>query len=188
MLKEKSLKRISVLLLLLFVNQIFFPSVAFAVTGGPGQPELESFTPFNSSDMVDPFSGDFKYNIPLLNVPGPNGGYPINIGYSGNLGTEQESGWVGLGWSLNPGAINRQLRGLPDDFDGTQKVERERKMKPNRTFTLGVGTAFSELFGFDLSKKSKRINFGLNANLNLTVNNYSGFRPRDRDEFRICFD
>lgn len=173
MLKEKSLKRISVLLLLLFVNQIFFPTVAFAVTGGPGQPELESFTPFNSSDMVDPFSGDFKYNIPLLNVPGPNGGYPINIGYSGNISTEQEAGWVGLGWSLNPGAINRQLRGLPDDFDGSQEVVRERKMKPNRTFTLGVGSAFSEVFGFDLSKVKDDLM--LQASLNLTVNNYSGF-------------
>ncbi len=173
MIQKKSLKRISVLLAMVFINQIFFPTAMLAVTGGPGQPELESFTPFNSSDMVDPFSGDFTYNIPLLNVPGPNGGYPINIAYSGNLGTEQEAGWVGLGWSINPGAINRQLRGLPDDFDGSQEVTRKRKMKPNRTYTLGVGTAFSEVFGFDLSKND--IDVQLNANINLTVNNYNGF-------------
>lgn len=173
MFNEKSLKRIALLLAVVFVNQIFFPTAALALTGGPGQPELESFAPFNSTDLVDPFSGDFKYNIPLLNVPGPNGGYPINISYSGNVSVDQEAGWVGLGWSLNPGAINRQLRGLPDDFDGSQEITRERKMKPNRTYTLGVGSSFSEVFGFDMSKISKDLQ--LTGNLNLTMNNYNGF-------------
>ncbi len=171
--KEKTLKRISVFLAFIFVNQILFPTAALALTGGPGQPELESFTPFNSTDMVDPFTGDFEYNIPLLNVPGPNGGYPINISYSGDVAVDQEASWVGSGWNLNPGAINRQLRGLPDDFDGSQKVVRERKMKPNRTYTIGLGTSFSEIFGFDLSKISKDLQ--VNGNLNLTMNNYSGF-------------
>ncbi len=173
MIKEKSLKRIALLMALVFVNQIFFPSTLFALTGGPGQPELESFAPFNSTDLVDPFSGDFKYNIPLLNVPGPNGGYPINISYSGDISVDQEAGWVGMGWSLNPGAINRQLRGLPDDFDGNQKVERKRKMLPNRTYSIGMGAAFAEIFGFDLSIISEDLQLG--GNLNLNMNNYSGF-------------
>jgi hypothetical protein len=43
--------------------------------GGPNQPEMQSFTPAGANNMVDMFSGDFSYNIPLLDV----GGYPVNI-------------------------------------------------------------------------------------------------------------
>src|SRR5436305_301115 len=45
--------------------------------GGPTQPESQSFQSVNSNNMVDLFSGDFSYNIPLLDV----GGYPVNIAY-----------------------------------------------------------------------------------------------------------
>src|SRR4051812_512450 len=38
--------------------------------GGPTQPESQSFTSVNSNNMVDLFSGDFSYNIPLLDVGG----------------------------------------------------------------------------------------------------------------------
>src|SRR5882724_842924 len=33
---------------------------------GPGQPEQKSFQSVNAQNMVDLFSGDFSYNIPLL--------------------------------------------------------------------------------------------------------------------------
>ncbi|MBX7227944.1 MAG: hypothetical protein K1X55_18060, partial [Chitinophagales bacterium] len=52
---------------------------------GPVQPEVKSFTPVSSSDMVDPYSGDFKYNIPLFTLPGPDGGYPVNLAYSSGI-------------------------------------------------------------------------------------------------------
>ncbi len=45
------------------------------------QPEVQSFEPVGTSDMVDLFSGDFNYNIPLLDV----GGYPINISYHSGI-------------------------------------------------------------------------------------------------------
>ncbi|HEU4717367.1 MAG TPA: hypothetical protein VFU15_06030, partial [Bacteroidia bacterium] len=51
------------------------PLAAWALTGGPSQPEVQSFEPVSTSDMVDLFSGDFNYNIPLLDMDG----YPINI-------------------------------------------------------------------------------------------------------------
>jgi len=34
---------------------------------GPGQPEQKSFQSVNAQNMVDLFSGDFSYNIPLAN-------------------------------------------------------------------------------------------------------------------------
>ena len=68
--------------ILLFVNQLFFPAVAVALTAGPSQPEVKSFEPVGTTEMVNLFSGDFTYNIPLLEVPGPDGGYPINLFYN----------------------------------------------------------------------------------------------------------
>jgi len=38
--------------------------------GGPNQPEMQSFTSVGANNMVDLFSGDFSYNIPLLDVGG----------------------------------------------------------------------------------------------------------------------
>ncbi|HEX6431136.1 MAG TPA: hypothetical protein VF008_25775, partial [Niastella sp.] len=45
--------------------------------GGPSQPEMSKFKSVNSDNLVNLFTGDFSYNIPLLDV----GGYPINIFY-----------------------------------------------------------------------------------------------------------
>src|SRR5947209_11735453 len=44
------------------------------VTGGPSQPEFSRFTPVSTTEMVDPFTGNFTYNLPLLDVDG----YPVN--------------------------------------------------------------------------------------------------------------
>ena len=67
--------------------------------------------------MVDLSSGDMSYNIPLMDV----GGYPLNLAYTAGVGMDQEASWVGLGWNLSVGQINRNVRGLPDDFNGTDQ-------------------------------------------------------------------
>lgn len=138
-------KKVAIYFLVTFVFQIMFPSVSLALTGGPSQPEVSSFEPVGTSQMVDLYTGDFTYNIPLLNVPGSNGSYPINIAYHGGVGMEDEASWVGLGWNINPGAIVRQMRGLPDDFNGDE-IEKEFSMKPD--YTIGANFSSStELFG-----------------------------------------
>ena len=105
-------KPFSIVMLCVFLFQIFYPSAALALTSGPTQPETRGFTPASSTDLVNPFSGDFSYNIPLMSV----GNYPINLSYHSGIGMDQEASWVGLGWNINPGVINRTVRGLPDDF------------------------------------------------------------------------
>lgn len=99
--------------------------------GGPGQPEMRSFQPANSNDMVDPFTGDFSYNIPLVDV----GGYPINIFYQAGVSMEDDASWVGLGWNINPGTITRNVRGIPDDFDGSKSqkdfITTTQNMRPD---------------------------------------------------------
>jgi hypothetical protein len=62
---------------------------------------------------------------------------------------DQEASWVGLGWTLQPGAINRQMRGLPDEFNGDE-IYTKTSIAPNYTVGLGAG-ATVELFGKDKS-------------------------------------
>src|SRR5688572_2120540 len=88
----------------------------WALTGGPSQPEYSGFTPTEKSGMVDLYSGDFSYSIPIMTVPGPSFNYPIVLGYRGGITTDQASSWVVLGWSLNAGSINRALNKYPDDY------------------------------------------------------------------------
>ncbi|MFN6943665.1 MAG: hypothetical protein ACK4ND_01865 [Cytophagaceae bacterium] len=155
---------------LVMLFQLAFPTISYALTSGPSQPEVQSFEPVGTSDMVDLFTGDFHYNIPLFDLPGPNGGYPFNLIYNSGIGMDQEASWVGLGWNLNPGAITRQMRGLPDELNG-EHIETKRNIKPNVTFGGGVG-ANLEIFGGDLEKVGDMLK--LTMGLNIYYNNYRG--------------
>src|SRR5690349_6813375 len=107
-------KPIAAFLLILIGAQTLLPVTALALTSGPSQPEASSFKQAGVSDMVDLFSGNFSYNLPVMDVDG----YPLNLNYSSGSGIDDEASWVGLGWSLNVGAITRQLRGIADDMSG----------------------------------------------------------------------
>ena len=71
-----SRKAIAATLLLTFFTETFAPSISYALTSGPTQPEATSFEPVDTTDMVNMQTGDFVYNIPLLDVLGPDGSYP----------------------------------------------------------------------------------------------------------------
>ncbi|MDQ3536652.1 MAG: hypothetical protein M3421_13610, partial [Bacteroidota bacterium] len=162
-LKLKRIRLISRFLLLVILFQVFqFP--AYALTSGPTQPEVQSFEPVGTTDMVDLFSGDFNYNIPLFELPGPNGGYPFNLSYHAGIGMDQEASWTGLGWNLNPGAITRQMRGLPDEFNG-DLISTKMSIDPNITVGVGAGTNV-EIFG------ENYLSYGLG--LSVYNNNYKG--------------
>ena len=137
--------RIACFFLGLLLIQGLVPSVAWALTSGPAQPETRKFEPAGTSDMVDLFTGDFKYNVPLLDV----GGYPVNLNYQSGVGMDDEASWVGLGWTLNAGAMNRQIRGVADDSDGDEVVT-ENDMKPKITIGGSVKVK-AEVFGGSLS-------------------------------------
>ncbi len=92
-----------------------YVTVSFALQGGPTQPDYIEFEPSDMSDMVSLTSGNFSYSIPLGEVPGAYGSYPLSISYHAGISPQKEASWVGLGWSLSPGSIVRDLRGVPDD-------------------------------------------------------------------------
>ncbi len=160
------------LVMFLIMPQAFMPK-AYALTGGPSQPEFNSFTPIETSNMVNLSTGDFNYNIPIMDV----GGYPLNLSYDSGVTMDQEASWVGLGWNLNVGQINRNVRGLPDDFDGSAEngdlMTYENNFKDNVTIggSFGIGVS---IFGTGESDV-------LEASIGLGVqyNNYNGisFNP-----------
>src|SRR5437016_6339837 len=92
--KMRILKPAAIFVLINMLYQIAFPVISYALTSGPSQPEFSSFEPVNTTDMVDLFTGDFNYNIPLLDIEG----YPVNISYHSGITMDQEATWVGLGW------------------------------------------------------------------------------------------
>lgn len=162
-------KKVSIVLLVALINQIVFPTVALALTSGPTSPEFSSFEPVATTGMVNEFSGDFTYNIPVLNVPGPDGsGYSLSLSYHSGENVEGEASWVGYGWTLNPGAINRGKSGFPDDANGDQ-VQYFNNIPANWTLAVGLNASASlEAFSIDGI-------IGLSANHMARFNNYRGF-------------
>ncbi|UZO80677.1 hypothetical protein NBT05_17260 [Aquimarina sp. ERC-38] len=183
--ENKITKVIASYLVIQMLVQLVQPAALWALTGGPSQPEFNSFTPIGTSDMVDLASGDFNYNIPIMDV----GGYPLNLAYDSGVTMDQEASWVGLGWNLNVGQINRQVRGLPDDFKGDE-LTYENYMRPNVTVGVDAKVDF-QLFGFEtidgVKEKVDTIKVGkASLGANLKYNNYTGisFTP----SFGVSFD
>ncbi|MGE7775628.1 hypothetical protein ACQKLP_12940 [Chitinophaga sp. NPDC101104] len=143
--------------------ETLLPMKGLALTSGPAQPEMTQFQPAGMSDMVDLFTGDFKYNLPLLDVDG----YPVNLSYAQGSGMEDEASWVGLGWNLNIGSVTRQLRGVPDDHNG-DKVTTKYHMKKKVTTGAKVSGRL-ELTGWEVLKVGGSISAGL------FYDNYTGY-------------
>lgn len=155
------------------------PSLPQPENGGPSSPEVQQFSPAENTELVNPFTGDFNYQIPLIDV----GGYPLTLSYSSNISMESEAGMVGLGWSINTGSISRDVRGLPDDLsgDGVQVV---KSAKPKETMSFGAG-ADLEITGYSTGSAAESAGDGsgdgasgsvaLNAALELEYGNYDGW-------------
>lgn len=175
--RGKFLKVFAVFTVVQLLAQTLAPTAVYALTSGPSAPEVQSFSPAGTSDMVNLFTGDFNYNIPLFELPGPNGGYPFNLAYNAGIGMDQEASWVGLRWNLNPGAINRQMRGLPDEFCGDEITKTEH-LKPNLTYGFNLRFPEAEVIGAtteELQKAAESTQTSLTPTLGIYHNNYNGF-------------
>lgn len=107
------MKRIVVIALTFLL--CFHYNFILAQNTGPVAPEASSFEPVDATDMVNLVTGDFSYVLPILNVPSPEGGFSMAISYHAGISMDQEASWVGLGWNITPGAINRNVNGFADD-------------------------------------------------------------------------
>jgi len=144
------------------------------LSSGPTTPEAVGFSKLEPGEDVNLYKGDFSYTVPLFSM----GGIHLILLIVATM--EQEASWVGLGWNLDVGAIDRRVRGLPDNFRG-DKVVQEDNIRPDITATFGVGLAL-ELIGkeketgkirlFGKKKKGEQKKEG--AILTLVLNNYRG--------------
>ncbi|GHV58334.1 hypothetical protein FACS1894182_10130 [Bacteroidia bacterium] len=74
---------------------------------------------------VDLYTGRVNIDIPIYTVKYYDIDVPVSISYhGGGIKVSDESGSVGLGWTLNVGGvINRIVRGMPDNlYDNSNKV------------------------------------------------------------------
>ncbi|PKP03367.1 MAG: hypothetical protein CVU11_08510 [Bacteroidetes bacterium HGW-Bacteroidetes-6] len=164
--RRKNLKYVAAFTALLILNEAFYPMAAMALTSGPSSPEFSSFEPVATTSMVNEFSGDFTYNIPVLNIPGANGGeYAMSLSYHSGENVESEASWVGYGWTLNPGSIVRNKRGFADDINNGN-VTYYNKMPANWTGTIGFHFGNPEAFSMDVP---------VQLSASIRYNNYRGF-------------
>jgi hypothetical protein len=173
MLKNKLLLKIVAVFIVIEMSvSTVLPTVALALTSGPTAPEATSFEPVDTSDLVNVMTGDLTYNVPLLNVDGPSGGYPLALSYHAAIQPDEDASWVGLGWSLNPGAITRNVNGFADDqynSNTTNRIYWEGGVQRNYelgvsiglkgTASVGVGLAYSH----DTYRGSLGVGFNVHA-------------------------
>jgi hypothetical protein len=111
-------KVLVVLCAILILQSTLLPNYLYALTSGPHMPEYTSYESPGAADMVNLSTGNFSFSLPILDVPGPEGGFSLPLSYHAGIGLEQQASWVGLGWTINPGAITRNIVGFPDDASG----------------------------------------------------------------------
>lgn len=119
-------------------------SQVMMTSSGGGQAETSGFSLGSTDGMVNKFTGDFSYSIPLMDVEG----YPIVLAYNSNIGMNSEASWVGLGWDLSVGAVSREMRGIPDEFNGQQEIVKEFNQLDGNTFGSKNGAFVSAGIGF----------------------------------------
>jgi hypothetical protein len=140
-------KAIALFMLFTLINQTLAPSIAYALTAGPTAPEATNFEPIDTTDMVNPLTGSFTYNMPLLEVPGPEGSYPLSLSYHAGVQPNEEASWVGLGWTLNPGAIARNVNGYPDDWSAANgaggTITSYWSGGQTTTYSIGIGVGIA---------------------------------------------
>lgn len=193
MFPKKLRKAFAAFFLVLMIQSAIAPAVSYALTAGPTAPEATSFEPVDTTDMVDLKTGDFTYNIPLLEVPGPAGSYPLSLSYHAGIQPDQEASWTGLGWSLNPGSITRLVNGYPDDHYNVTNVDRSFwEGGETETYQVGVSVgiayAASVSAGLSFAQDTYRgfgvggyvgggVGYRLTNNASLGVNGQFGISP-----------
>jgi hypothetical protein len=166
--KSILLKNVAAVVAVIMFLELFVPLASYALTSGPTQPEFSSFEPVATTNMVNEFSGAFTYNLPVIQIPGANGGgYALSLSYHGGASPDEEASWVGYGWTLNPGSITRNTRGFPDDYYGAN-IKYYNKTKKNWTITAGTMLGVEAFSGDFLSG-------GISGFYQLRLNSFRGY-------------
>jgi hypothetical protein len=92
-------------------------SKCFSEATAKPSPHPSNFKLSNNALHVDDYTGSVNWKNELITVPGRGGlDFPIDLTYHSGIGCEQEASWVGLGFGLNLGSIERSVIYIPDDM------------------------------------------------------------------------
>lgn len=140
---RKSERPVSTALILCLVFEFTFPHTSRAGTLSSGGGTVAS----SLSGMVDGYTGDFRYSVPLLTVPGPNGeSVSIAANYRAGITVNQRASWMGLGWDYNPGEISRQVVNVPDDYNGREVYQYSTYGGSSPKITAMFGSIYNNEF------------------------------------------
>lgn len=153
---------IATFLLVVFLLSVIPTNALYASNGGPNAPEAASFEPVDATDMVNLVTGQYSYVLPLLNVPSPEGGYPVVLSYHAGIAMDQQASWAGLGWNVNPGSITRSVNGYADDC----------KSSSNTFFYDQENIQTYESLGLNYSNGSASVGLGFNWGSNQSLGGY----------------
>ncbi|BFP40645.1 hypothetical protein FGF1_14900 [Flavobacteriaceae bacterium GF1] len=112
----------------------------FASNNGPNAPEAAGFEPVDATDMVNLSTGDLSYVMPLLDMDG----FPVTLSYHAGVPLDMESSWIGLGWNINTGAVNRGISGTPDDWKNANSLDFIHYSDSQEFYSINVGVGISE--------------------------------------------
>lgn len=132
----------SFLVVFTFISIFGLTNGVYAQGTGPSSPEAAGFEPVDASDMVSLSTGDLSYSMPLMSVDG----FPVNLAYHAGITPDLDASWVGLGWYLNPGAINRTVTNTPDDWKSGVGINFTSYYNSETYYGVSVDFGFS-LFG-----------------------------------------
>ncbi len=105
---------------------------------GPSSPEAAGFEPVDATDMVSLSTGNLSYVLPLLDVEG----FPVSLSYHAGITADMDASWVGLGWYLTPGAINRSVMNTPDDWKSGVGINFNSYSITQKYFGISVEVGF----------------------------------------------
>ena len=125
---------------------------------------------------VNGFTGDFNYGVPLVTLTGPNGEYfPVQMSYQSGIQVNADAGWVGLGWNLTLGEIQRYVNGHADDWKNEPYVHTEMKTTGN---VVNTYNAYGPMYFRDMTPGS---------NSNDIMDLYQSFRHLNAGETAFEF-
>jgi len=163
---SKKIKTISSIILVILFVQLCSPLIVLA-SNSPTQAETTAFSPPSTTDLVNPFTGEFSYSLPLLEVPNSSGNnFPLTLSYKSGTTIDEDASWVGYGWSLPIGAIGRTKRGFPDDLKPNGSNITYYHKQPKVTTISAGGNVSGEIFDFELPAS---------GNFSIRYNSLSGF-------------
>lgn len=101
------------------LNLIIILLLSFSFVNASIDPSPYAITEqIDVSNTVSPATGDMSLSLPVMTIPGIDGGlnYDLFLDYSAGITIDEPVSWVGLGWNINMPSVTRIVQGVPDDY------------------------------------------------------------------------